>query len=262
MPEKLYQISVDDFMHPDDLAAVQALQNVPAIERLVSQMEEQANQIMVRMTTLGSCVRLTEENAPRVCRLVRHACEIMDYDKIPEIYTRREYSLDVTPSGVDQPVMIIPDLALNTLDDELLYFTVGRAVTRFKSNYLKFYMVAQLMILSSSFFPVVSDVVKLPLANWMRKSELTADRGGLLVCQNYRAAMRFLMAKTGMPLKETKNIDIPEYIEASKIKSVLVRAGQGMQNLVNVKGWSNDRIHELFRWYATGSYDDLLEDYL
>ncbi len=262
MPEKLYNVSVDDFMHPDDRAAVQALQSVPAVDRLVSQMEEQSNQIMVRMTTLGSCVHLTDMNAPHICGLVRNVCEIMGYDNMPEVFTRREYSLDVTPSGVDRPVIVIPDLALNTLDDDLLYFTVGRAITRFKSEYLKFYMVAQMMIMFGSLFSVVSDVIKLPLANWMRKSELTADRGGLLACQNYKAAMRFLMAKAGMPLKETKDINIPDYIEASQIKSLLVKAGKGAKTLVNEKGWANDRINGLFTWYATGDYDNLLEDYL
>lgn len=262
MPEKLHYVSVDDFMHPDDLAAMKALQSVHAVEQLVSLAEEQTSQILVRMITLGSCVRLTDESTPHICELVRNACEVIGCDKMPEIYTRREYSLDVTPSGVDQPVLIIPDLALNTLDDELLYFTVGRAITRFKSNYLKFYMVAQMMLLFGSFFPVVSDVIKLPLANWMRKSELTADRGGLLVCQNYKAAMRFLMAKTGMPVRETESVSIPDYIQAAQIKSILVRAGKEAKTLVNAKGWANDRISELFQWYADGSYDDILEDYL
>lgn len=262
MPEKLQYVSVDDFMHPEDLAAMKALQKVKAVEKLVSQADEKANQIMVRMMTLGSCVRLTDKNAPHICGLVHTACDIMGYDKIPEIYTRREYSLDVTPSGVNQPVIIIPDLALNMLDDKLLYFTVGRAITRFKSNYLKFYMVAQLILLSSGFFPVVSDAIKILLANWMRKSELTADRGGLLVCQDYKVAMRFLMTKAGMPIKETERVSIPDYIEATQIKSFLVKAGKEVKTLVNTNGWANDRINELFQWYADGSYDNILEDNL
>ena len=262
MPEKLYGLSVDSFTHPDDLAAIQALRGVTAVNRLVSTMEEQGNQIITRMMTLGSCVRLTDTDAPRICQAVRNVCDIMEYNRIPEIYTRRAFSLDVEPSGVDHPVIIIPDLALRTLSDDLLYFTIGRAITRFKSDYLKFYLVAQMMILSTSFFPVVSDVIKLPLANWMRKSELTADRGGLLACQNYKAAMRYLMMKAGMPLKETEDVSIPDYIEAVQIKDGLTRAGKEAKTLVNVTGWANDRINELFLWYADGSYDDLLEEYI
>ncbi|MCD7990684.1 MAG: M48 family metallopeptidase [Clostridia bacterium] len=262
MPEKLHDISVDDFTHPDDLAAIQALHNIPAVDRFVSNIEDQSNQIIIRMTTLGSCVRLTDANAAHVCEIVRNACDIIGYGQMPEIYTRRAYSLDVFPSGVERPVIVIPDLALRTLNDDLLYFTVGRALTRFKSDYLKFYLVAQLMITSSSIFPVVSDVVKLPLVGWMRKSELTADRGGLLVCQNYKAAMRFLMCKAGMPYKETAQVSIPDYIEASQTSNTLTRAGKEAKTVLSSTGWINDRINELFLWYAKGSYDDLLEEYL
>ena len=262
MPEKLNNLVMDDFIHPDDLSAVKALKKVPGAEKIVSFMEDRNNQMIVRMSTLGNCIKLTGQNFPRVYGIVKDVCEIMGYENMPEVYTRRGYEPDVIPSGVDKPVVVIPNYAIKNFGDDLLYFAVGRAVTRLKSGHLKFYAAAQIMVSVTGFFPVISDAVILPLANWMRKSELTADRGGLLVCQNYTAAMKFLMYKAGMPVKDSQNINIPEYIEACKSENKIANAGKGMKTLRNCTGWANDRIIELFTWHAKGQYDDLLEKYI
>ena len=96
----------------------------------------------------------------------------------------------------------------------------------------------------------------------MRKSELTADRGGLLACQNIETAMVFLMNKAGASYTDAQKVSYSDYLEAYKIDTQLAAVGKSLQTLNNCTGWANDRIKELFIWYASGCYDDLLEDFL
>lgn len=262
MPDKLTNLRVEDFAHPDDVAAIKTLTKVKAFDKAMSYIEDKSNQLYIRMNTLGNCVRITEENDPRIFRILKDVCDILDYDTVPELYCTRSYKVDIEPSGVDKPVLLVPDFVLNNYDDSLLYFNFGRAVTRLKSGYLKFYIAARMLITITSPIAFVSDAVKLALANWMRKSELTADRGGLLACQSIRTAMTFLMNKAGMPVQEAKKVNIPDYIAACKTDLGLVKVGKGLQTLTNCTGWANDRIAELFLWHAQGHYDDLLEKYL
>lgn len=262
MPDKLTNLRVEDFAHPDDIAAIKTLTKVQAFDKAMSYIEDKSNQLYIRMNTLGNCVRITEENDPRILRILTDVCNILDYDTVPEVYCTRSYKLDIEPSGVDKPVLVVPDFVLNNYDDSLLYFNFGRAITRLKSGYLKFYIAASVLITMTSTIDFVSDAVKLALANWMRKSELTADRGGLLACQNIRTAMAFLMNKAGMPVQEAKKVDISDYIAACKTDLGLVKVGKGLQTLTNCTGWANDRIADLFLWYAQGRYDELLEKYL
>lgn len=262
MPNSLIGLSVDDFAHADDLAAVKSLMKVRAVDKLMSAIEEKSNQTYIRMSTLGNCVRITERNDPKLFRTVKNVCNILDYEQVPEIYTYRYYGIDVQPSGVDSPVLIIPDFVINNFDNNLLYFTIGRAVTRLKSGHLKFYVAAQMLLLATGSILLVSDAVKLTLSNWLRKSELTADRGGLLACQNFQTAARFLMCKAGMPISETISVRVHDYIEECKVDAKLAKIGKSIQILSNATGWANDRISELFLWYAQGDYDDILDKYL
>lgn len=262
MPNELYGLSVNDFAHPEDLMAINSLMKVQAIDKLMSSIEEKSNRIYIRMITLGNCVRITEQNDPKVFRIVKNTCDILDYPQIPEIYTYRNYGIDVEPSGVDKPVIIIPDFVLNNFDDSLLYFTIGRAVTRLKSGYLKFFVAAKTILWATDSIPFVSDAMKVALSNWLRKSELTADRGGLLACQNFQTAARFLMCKAGMPIKETKTIRVHDYIEDCKFDGSLAKIGKTVQTLSNATGWPNDRLSELFLWNMQGKYGDILDKYL
>lgn len=262
MPNELCGLSVSDFAHPDDLATMKSLMKIQAVDKLMSAIEEKSNQMYIRMITLGNCVRITEHNDPKLFRAVKKVCEILDYDRIPEIYTRRDYVIDVEPSGVDQPVIIIPDFVVNNFDDSLLYFTIGRAVTILKSGCLKYYVASKVALYATGAIPFVSEAVQLSLSNWLRKSELTADRGGLLACQNFQTAARFLMCKAGMPIKETKAIKVHDYLDSCKFEGSLAKVGKTVQTLSNTTGWANDRMSELFLWHAQGCYGDILDKYL
>ena len=262
MPERLVDLKIEDFAHPDDTAAMRSLMKIKALDKAMAAIEDRTYRLYIRMDTLGNCVRLTKSNAPDIYAIVEDVCKILDYTPVPELYSTRSYKLDIIPRGVDQPVLIIPDFILNRYDEALLYFDFGRAITRLKSGYMKFYTAASALISVTGEIPFVSEATQLSFANWLRKSELTADRGGLLACQNYRAAMSFLMNKAGMPVQENRNVQITEYVETCKIDRQLVKFGKGIQTLTNCTGWANDRILELFNWNASGQYDELLEQYL
>ncbi len=262
MPKRLCGLSINDFAHPDDLAAINSLMKVKAIDTFMSKLEDKSNQVFIRTNTLGEQVRITEENNPKLYSIVKNVCDILDYEHIPEIYTYRNYLLDVEPNGVDQPIIVIPDFVVNNMDENMQYFAIGRAITRLKSGYLKFYTVARLMLFITYSIPFVSEATSLALSNWLRKSELTADRGGLLACQNFQTAARFLMCEAGMPIKETKTVKVHDYIETCKFDGNLAKAGKAVQTLIIQEGWANDRLSELFLWNAQGHYGDILDKYL
>ena len=45
MPNELRGLSVNDFAHPEDLAAVNSLMKIQAIDKLMSSIEEKSNEI-------------------------------------------------------------------------------------------------------------------------------------------------------------------------------------------------------------------------
>lgn len=261
MRETLTNLKVEDFAHPEDLQAIRNVEKLKPLSWITSRIEDVGNQLYYQTNALGSCVRLTEETDPHHYYILKDICKILDYPTVPDLYSTRSYSTDIQLSGETKPIMVVSDFILNNYDDDLLYFKFGRAITRMKSGHLKLYVaVNTLMTVTGA---GVSDSVKLAMANWMRKSELTADRGGLLACQSIRSAMTVLMNVAGMPIHEAQKVDYGTYISECKDKTdpALVKLGKNLQTFTNCTGWANDRILELFLWYSGGAYGDLLDKY-
>ena len=62
--------------------------------------------------------------------------------------------------------------------------------------------------------------------------------------------------------RQAKNVPYMDYIKEYKIESNLAKFGKGVQTFFDTDGWANDRIIELFQWYASGQYGDLLEEFM
>lgn len=261
MPEILTGLKMEDFAHPDDIKSTNAISKVPGMNKLLTFVEDKYDKTVFRVKMMGYAVRLTEQIAPRPYKILRHVCQILDFDKIPEIYCSRSFSIDIIIAGAEHPVMQVSDFLLNTYDDSLLYFVFGRVITRFKSGYMKYYTTSDIIMQGTEPIELISEPLRIALANWLRKSELTADRGGLLACQNMKTAGRYFMNKAGMPVSLNKDVRIPDYLNACAIDNGLTRAGKGLQTLTKDSGWINDRLRELNNWYATGQMYDIIEQY-
>lgn len=104
--------------------------------------------------------------------------------------------------------------------------------------------------------------LELALYNWYRMSEYSADRAGLLACQNPNAAFSLMYKLAGFPIKfyqelntddfllqsdEFKNLDTGIYNKVVKILSAAY----------NTHPWTVMRAKELKNWIDDGSYDSI-----
>lgn len=111
---------------------------------------------------------------------------------------------------------------------------------------------------------IASTPIEIDLYNWIRKSELTADRAGLLCCQNYNAAITTFMKIAGAPYKYynrlnpedfLKQADEFEDIDESKIdKFIKIFSG-----LYSTHPWAVIRAKELDKWLKMGGYEEILK---
>lgn len=261
MPEILTGLKMEDFIHPEDIKATAAISKVPGMDKLLRFVEDQYDNTITRVEMMGYCVRLTEDLAPRFFEILRHVCRILDYDRIPEVFCSRSYSIDVTISGADHPIIGISDYLLNDYDESMLYFLLGRVITRFKAGYMKYFTASDLILQGTGIVGLISEPLRIALANWRRKAEMTADRGGLLACQNMQTAGRFFMHMAGMPAPLTRDVKVRDYLNACAVTSDMAKTGKTVLTLGNESGWNNDRLRELNNWYAAGSMYDIIERY-
>src|SRR6188472_1902918 len=83
---KLDRISPRAYQHPGDRAATAALARVPYLDDVVRRLIALGYERALRAVSLGSSVRLGEQQLPHVWVLHRQACNALDIAPEPELY--------------------------------------------------------------------------------------------------------------------------------------------------------------------------------
>ena len=101
------------------------------------------------------------------------------------------------------------------------------------------------------------------LLKWMRMSDYTADRAGLLACQDVPAAMSALAKVAGLPQPCYDTFQPGEFVAQARD----FEAFDGMYDRLvkfatlfwdEKPSWAVVRAHEFLKWAESGQYDDVL----
>lgn len=258
---KLNGITVESFAHPEEKKALEALQKVKIVEKALNWIANEETRIVLKTEIMGNYVGIMPKDTPKLYGLVEEVCDILDFHPVPQLYTHRSVDFDIKIFAAKHPMLVIPDFILNDFDEEMLRFEIGCAITALKAKTDQLKMLASATDMITDTIPVIGEALVPVLANWSRKASYTEDRGGLLACQSYEAAMRTLIRITGLPVEYINADYINEYVKQYKPTMNLAGMSQYAQTVVRMKAWNNDRIVELYKWYHSGAYDDILEDY-
>ena len=109
------------------------------------------------------------------------------------------------------------------------------------------------------FGSIAAAPVQFALFYWDRMSEVTADRAGLLCCQNKDAAVRAFMKMAGMPIKQFNDMKYQTFIQQAKDFKQL--DFDGMNKIIktisiadDTHPWTVMRAAELLNWIDNGDY--------
>lgn len=254
-------ISVEEFAHPEEKTALAVLKKVKPVEKLLNWIASEETRVLLRTQILGNYFGITETDYSSLYNLVREVCQVLDYEQVPRLYMYRSTDFDIKVFAGKEPLLVFPDFIIHDYDEEMLRFEVGCAITALKSKTNQLKMAAMAVGSITSMLPMVGEAVIPVLANWSRKATFTEDRGGLLACQDIDVAIRTLMRVAGLPKKNIDTSRVHEYVKTYTYSGTLADMSQYMQTIVRMKPWNNDRIVELYKWYHSGHYDDILEEY-
>ncbi len=100
----------------------------------------------------------------------------------------------------------------------------------------------------------------------MRKSEFSCDRAGLLVCQNFEAALSCMIKMSGFPPSQYSNIDVNSLLEqANEFEefddNYLDKVAKTLSILNETHPWLVMRAKELNKWIQRGHYDGIIKKY-
>ncbi|HZZ66349.1 MAG TPA: RDD family protein [Candidatus Baltobacteraceae bacterium] len=141
---------------------------------------------LARGRLVGSSVRIHESQYPRVFSIVRRCAAAMDLP-VPLVFVRDDPFVPIVTVGLGDPYSLV--ISANWIEhfkDDELTFMVGRELGHIAAGHARF---TSLLSVNGNENPLVS----LIFGAWLRKSELTCDRIGLLCCGSLDAAMRAII---------------------------------------------------------------------
>lgn len=269
MKEYLIGLQSQSYEHPFDKAALENLRSLPGFDTVMN--------FVLNWTTIrwhvvqlcGSNFHVTKESCPELFKLVRESAEILDIDRLPEIYTQWSYAINAYTTGYkDNTILVIHSGAVDLMKDEELSFVVGHEMGHIKSGHVLYHVMVQFfaqIIASSVLAGKLLVPIQIGLNYWNRMSEFTADRAGLLVCQDLDAALNSIMKMAGIP-KKYFNIADP-HIFAQQAKEFMTKYGDTADTIIrnisildDTHPWTIMRAYELIRWVEVGDYVKILND--
>ena len=133
---------------------------------------------------------VSKANYPQFYDILQSCYKSLNVEEIPEVYiTNQLKGINALSVGTDNaPIILISRKAVITLSDGELKFMIGHELGHILQKNLVCHTIKGLLDTLNSkseiLGPIVSDLIDVPLNHWYRCSEYTADRAGLICCEN------------------------------------------------------------------------------
>ena len=261
------------YEHPFDRKALASLQNMPGLSPLLKKVNEYGIDRLLRLQSIASEIRVTPRNFPQLYQPLLEACQILDVTTIPELYLFRGTGhIQTYIIGVEKPIVGINIEAMEWLNYDELLFIFGYEIARIKSQHIIYHQMSIVMPVLKIWISsttlglggLIASGVELALYNWVMMAKFTADRAGLLACQDIDVATTALMKLAGLP---------EEYLTPHVIEDFLIQSREFAANSVDSLdqvtkilsysdsnlSWLVMRTGELLKWVDSGEYNHVLQ---
>jgi Zn-dependent protease with chaperone function len=185
------------YEHPDDAAALDALKHTAGLDLLVRKISAWGMERFLRIQLTGSYLRVTPDNFPDLWRILITARDRLALPITPGLYIQNQEESNAFTAGAEKPVIVVNSGAIDHLEEDELLFVIAHEIGHIKSGHVLYYQIASYIPMIGSFLGdltlglggVLSTGLQVALLHWQRTSELTADRAGLLGCQDCPTSM-------------------------------------------------------------------------
>lgn len=215
----------------------------------------------------GEGINITNESLPKMHQQLVDACQILGVKEIPTYSTDWEYAPYHFSNGEKHRRIVMMSGSADLFTDEEMMFVLGHELGHMVCGHKPYHM-----LLETFYMPFVNDaafkawasIIKLPLMEWYRISDYTADRMGLLCCQDINAAITTMIKKAGLPKKCYNNIDVQSFVQQTRdFEENFTDMMDRVVKVLSIRSaefpWLVVRAGKLYDWYHSDEYRQIIE---
>ncbi|MCW6038682.1 M48 family metallopeptidase [Spirulina subsalsa FACHB-351] len=265
----LIGLKADQFRHPLDQEATQALKQLPGLDLLVRNLLGSLAEQVLYLNNIASSVLVGENQLPHLYHLLQDACRVLDVEP-PQLYVQQNPVPNAYTFAMrgKQPFIVLHTSLIEMLTPEEIQAVIAHELGHLKCEHGVYLTLANLLVLASGLLPTWGTVVAQSLQErmlaWLRCAEFSCDRAALLATQNPRVVMSVLMKLAGGSPSLAPQLNLDAFIAQAKAYDAiseselgqLLKAAQTAQLTHPVPVL---RAREIDRWASSQNYQGLLE---
>ena len=256
------------YEHPFDKEALQKLESIPMLTTVFKWITTNTIERIYTIQYTGSNLKITKSSYPKLYQYPLDACKILDLKKVPDMYINWGYDINACTIGSENPIIILDSGLIDLCNEDEIMFVIGHEAGHICSNHMLYHMMAQVINYFIDATPggaLIAGGLQYALYYWYRMSEFTADRTGLLCCQNPDAMVSAFIKMAGLPHNEYGQINTDAFIEQARDFKTLDY--EGINKIVKILSiadeshpWTVMRSAELLKWIDEGGYEKIIKE--
>lgn len=260
-------LDISTILHPEDKSTMDTLKKIPGFKTVVDKTVGSIMEKYAAVEYSAEGINVTTKSLPGIYKYITDACRLLDIKNVPNCSTDWDYDICSFSVGEENPRIILQSGTIDLLTPDELYFMIGHELGHIKCGHKSYHMFTEAMYMpiANSDLKIWMSLVKMPLLNWYRVSDFSADRVALLCCQDINTAISTMIKIAGLPKKCYSQIHVKSFIQQAidfrqNNSGAIDRIIKYLSINVAAMPWLVMRAGELWEWYKSGEYDRIIRE--
>ena len=204
-------IDLNLLVYDGDRDYVLEFQKDELIQKTLEQVNENSGKFKSRKHLLKSSLRLTKTLAPMLHKIGEHCKDVLKLKADIEffVYQNDMFNASCYPPDENKLYIILSSGILERFSKDELTFVVGHEIGHVLFEHFD-YPVRQILDIGEN---NLAPIHAMKLYAWNRNAEISADRAGLLCCQNFEAVGRTFFKLSSGVTTDSLDFQLNAYIE-------------------------------------------------
>ena len=266
----LIGLKADQFRHPLDLEATNALKQLPGLDLIVRQLLGPVGEQFFLLENLASGVLVGENQLPHLHQLLLDACKTLDLEP-PQLYVRQNPVPNAYTFAMRgrQPFVVLHTSLIDLLTLEEVQAVIAHELGHLKCEHGVYLTLANLIVLAAGQVSPIGALIvqglQAQILEWLRCAEFTCDRAALLATQDPKVVVSLLMKLAGGSPSLAPSLNVDAFLAQARAYDEISNTQLG--DLLKQAQTANLthpvpvlRAREIDRWGSTQDYQGLVQN--
>lgn len=261
-------MTIDEFVHPEDAAALKTLESIPLLPAIIKKWMELRYEQMEYGTNMADKILLSPTQLPKLYNLLPPICHRLGIEQ-PPFFLEMNPNPNAYAFGDTYKAITINSGIVELLNEDELRAILAHECGHIMCRHMLYRTMAITIANEALKFDGLASLAKpieLALMYWSRKSELSSDRVAAFIA-GPETTIRALSRIAGGPKSITSELNLVELAEQADQYDAIVKDGlfnkalQTCAVMYQTHPFNVVRIRELLKWIASDEYSALREKY-